>query len=62
MIGVPSNDFGGQEPSGINSAKEAVIGPNAHPFYRWAAQGRPVLLAMLQRLRWQRSANWAMME
>jgi|tagenome__1003787_1003787.scaffolds.fasta_scaffold20935694_2 glutathione peroxidase len=57
VIGVPSNDFGGQEPGGINeiaktaqheygvtfpiAAKAAVIAPNAHPFYKWAAQGRP---------------------
>lgn len=54
VIGVPSNDFGHQEP-GSNAeikqfchdkyavdfplaAKEKVVGGDAHPFYRWAAQ------------------------
>jgi glutathione peroxidase len=57
MIGVPSNDFGGQEPGGAVeiaetaqhqygvtfpvTAKAVVLGPNAHPFYKWAAQARP---------------------
>jgi glutathione peroxidase len=57
MVGVPSNDFGGQEPGGATeiaetaqhqygvtfpiAAKVDVIGPNAHPFYKWAAQARP---------------------
>jgi glutathione peroxidase len=57
IIGVPSNDFGGQEPGGpveINNtahgeygvgfplaAKAAVKGPSAHPFYKWAAHERP---------------------
>ena len=57
MVGVPSNDFGGQEPGGATeiaqtaqhdygvtfpiAAKAAVAGPNAHPFYKWAAQARP---------------------
>ncbi|WJR75261.1 glutathione peroxidase [Bradyrhizobium sp. NP1] len=57
MVAVPSNDFGAQEPGGATeiaqtaqhdygvtfpiAAKAAVIGPNAHPFYRWAAQARP---------------------
>ena len=57
IIGVPSNDFGGQEPGGpaeINktahgeygvtfplAAKADVKGPSAHPFYKWAAQERP---------------------
>jgi glutathione peroxidase len=57
MVGVPSNDFGGQEPGGATeiaetaqhqygvtfpiAAKAVVIGPNAHPFYKWAAQARP---------------------
>ena len=52
VIGVPSNDFGGQEPGteeqikafcrskfGVRfpmTAKTTVVGPNAHPFYRWA--------------------------
>jgi glutathione peroxidase len=57
IVGVPSNDFGGQEPGGATeiaqtaqhqygvtfpiAAKTSVKGPNAHPFYRWAAQARP---------------------
>ncbi len=57
IIGVPSNDFGGQEPGGAIeiaetarhqsavtfpiAAKAVVIGPNAHPFYKWAAEARP---------------------
>ncbi|MEH2542024.1 MULTISPECIES: glutathione peroxidase [unclassified Bradyrhizobium] len=56
IVGVPSNDFGGQEPGGATEitataqnhrvtfpiAAEAVVkGPNAHPFYRWAAEARP---------------------
>jgi glutathione peroxidase len=57
MIGVPSNDFGGQEPGGAKeiaetaqhqygvtfpiAAKAVVKGPNAHPFYKWAADVRP---------------------
>ena len=57
VIGVPSNDFGGQEPGGAQeiaetarqhyrvtfpiSGKVAVKGPDAHPFYRWAAEARP---------------------
>ena len=52
VIGVPSNDFGGQEPKseseivkfcqgafGVTfplTAKQDVIGKNAHPFYQWA--------------------------
>ena len=58
VIGVPSNDFGGQEPGGatdINKTahdeyhvtfplteKVAVKGPDAHPFYKWAAIERPL--------------------
>ncbi len=58
MIGVPSNDFGGQEPGGVTdivatanhqygvtfplAAKADVVGPNAHPFYKWAASERPL--------------------
>lgn len=54
VIGVPANDFGGQEPGtdseiktfcqggfGITfplAAKSRVVGPLAHPFYRWAAK------------------------
>ena len=57
IIGVPSNDFGGQEPGGATeiaqtaqhdysvtfpiAAKAMVVGPNAHPFYKWAAEARP---------------------
>lgn len=57
VIGVPSNDFGGQEPGGAGdidhtahaqygvtfpiTAKTVVRGPDAHPFYRWAAAERP---------------------
>src|SRR5579871_4859782 len=57
MIGVPSNDFGGQEPGGAAdisetahhqyavtfpiTAKAVVTGAAAHPFYKWAAEARP---------------------
>ena len=57
IIGVPSNDFGGQEPGGVSeisetahhqygvtfpiAAKAVVVGPKAHPFYKWAADARP---------------------
>jgi glutathione peroxidase len=57
IIGVPSNDFGGQEPGGSSeiaetaqhqygvtfpiAAKAVVNGPDAHPFYKWAAAARP---------------------
>jgi glutathione peroxidase len=57
IIGVPSNDFGGQEPGGaaeINktahneygvsfplAAKVDVKGSAAHPFYKWAALEKP---------------------
>jgi glutathione peroxidase len=57
IIGVPSNDFGGQEPGGLKeiaetaqhqygvtfpiAAKAVVKGANAHPFYKWAAEARP---------------------
>jgi len=53
VIGVPSNDFGGQEPNSEGeilgfckgaynvtfplTSKQAVSGPAAHPFYRWAS-------------------------
>ena len=52
VLGVPSNDFGGQEPGSeaeikefceVNfdvdfplTSKEQVVGEAAHPFYRWA--------------------------
>lgn len=54
VIGVPSNDFGSQEPGtseeiakfceinyGVTfpmTEKEVVSGDNAHPFYKWAKQ------------------------
>ena len=57
VIGVPSNDFGGQEPGGATdisqtteqtyhvtfpiTGKTSVKGPAAHPFYKWAATERP---------------------
>lgn len=57
IIGVPSNDFGGQEPGGAPeisatankeygvtfplAAKVDVKGADAHPFYKWAAGQRP---------------------
>lgn len=59
VIGVPSNDFGGQEPGGAVeigettkahgvtfpiAEKAAVTGDHRHPFYRWAAQERPLEL------------------
>lgn len=57
IIGVPSNDFGSQEPGGVDeinhtlhrfnvrfpiAAKTAVRGTAAHPFYRWAAIEKPL--------------------
>jgi glutathione peroxidase len=58
VVGVPSNDFGGQEPGtpleimktahedfGVRfplAAKVEVRGSNPHPFYRWAATERPL--------------------
>jgi glutathione peroxidase len=58
VLGVPSNDFGAQEPGtpldilqtahgdyGVTfplTAKAEVKGKNAHPFYKWAAVERPV--------------------
>jgi glutathione peroxidase len=58
VLGVPSNDFGGQEPGGKNeihataqetyhvtfplTEKVAVKGKGAHPFFRWAAADRPL--------------------
>jgi glutathione peroxidase len=54
VLGVPSNDFGGQEPGDAAAiqqfcttryavefpltAKQTVLGPKAHPFYRWVAE------------------------
>ena len=58
IVGVPSNDFGAQEPGGVAeidhtahsnygvsfplAAKAAVRGANPHPFYKWAAAERPL--------------------
>ncbi|HEY1474102.1 MAG TPA: glutathione peroxidase [Pseudolabrys sp.] len=58
ILGVPSNDFGGQEPGGKTeiektaqgdyhvtfplTEKAMVKGADAHPFYKWAAQERPL--------------------
>jgi glutathione peroxidase len=58
VLGVPSNDFGGQEPGGASdihataqgpyhvtfpvTGKAVVKGKDAHPFYRWAAAERPL--------------------
>jgi glutathione peroxidase len=58
IIGVPSNDFGGQEPGGVTeimqtahseygvgfplAEKVNVRSGNPHPFYRWAAAERPL--------------------
>ncbi len=58
IVGVPSNDFGGQEPGGAAdimktahgeygvgfplAAKAQVKGASAHAFYRWAASERPL--------------------
>ena len=57
IVGVPSNDFGGQEPGGAAeidktahgeygvsfplATKAEVKGAAAHPFYKWAALERP---------------------
>src|SRR6476660_7877253 len=57
IVGVPSNDFGGQEPGGVAdidhtahqrygvtfplTEKVTVKGPGVHPFFRWAAAERP---------------------
>jgi glutathione peroxidase len=54
VIGVPANDFGAQEPGteveiltfcttnfGVDfpmTSKEPVVGPSAHPFYKWAVE------------------------
>jgi glutathione peroxidase len=58
IVGVPSNDFGGQEPGSAAdiaetaqhqygasfpiTAKAEVRGPNSHPFYKWAVGQRPL--------------------
>jgi len=57
VLGVPSNDFGGQEPGGQSeihataqgtyhvtfpiTEKVTVKGKEAHPFYKWAAADHP---------------------
>jgi glutathione peroxidase len=64
VIGVPSDDFGGQEPGSnekikefceVNfnidfplSRKEHVVGERAHPFFRWAANE----LGVMAKPRW----------
>jgi glutathione peroxidase len=64
VLGVPSNDFGGQEPGSnaeiktfceVNfnvdfplTAKVTVSGANAHPFYKWAADE----LGVMAKPRW----------
>lgn len=61
VVGVPSNDFGSQEPGGSAeikdfcstnyqvtfplAEKEVVSGTGAHPFYRWAREELGVLAA-----------------
>jgi glutathione peroxidase len=58
IVGVPSNDFGGQEPGteadiehtahdgyGVSfplAQKAVVKGASPHPFYKWAAAERPL--------------------
>jgi glutathione peroxidase len=60
IVGVPSNDFGNQEPGeasdiehtahgsyGVTfplAAKAEVKGPHQHPFYKWAAAEKPLEL------------------
>ena len=64
VLGIPSNDFGGQEPLSADGIKEfcsvnfnitfpmtdktVVKGSNAHPFYQWAAEE----LGMIAKPRW----------
>lgn len=64
VLGVPSNDFGSQEPGSAGDIKSFcqtrfdidfpltekahVVGPEAHPFYRWASQ----TLGEAKRPRW----------
>ena len=64
VLGIPSNDFGGQEPLSADGIKEfcsvnfnitfpmtdktVVKGGNAHPFYQWAAEE----LGMIAKPRW----------
>ena len=57
IVGVPSNDFGGQEPGDASeightvhahgvtfpiAAKASVRGKDPHPFYKWAQSERPL--------------------
>lgn len=58
IVGVPSNDFANQEPGGADeiaefceinygvsfplAAKVPVSGEEAHPFFRWIAEERPM--------------------
>jgi glutathione peroxidase len=60
IVGIPSNDFGGQEPGGAAeiehtahgsygvgfplAAKAEVRGAHQHPFYKWAAAEKPLEL------------------
>jgi glutathione peroxidase len=60
IVGIPSNDFGGQEPGGATeiehtahgaygvgfplAAKAEVRGAHQHPFYKWAAAEKPLEL------------------
>ena len=59
IIGVPSNDFGGQEPGGASEiehtahqsygvtfplAAKAGVRTDPHPFYKWAAAEKPLEL------------------
>jgi glutathione peroxidase len=64
VLGVPSDDFGGQEPGSAETIKDfcevnfridfpladktVVSGDNAHPFYRWAGEE----LGFLAKPRW----------
>ncbi|HAH09500.1 MAG TPA: glutathione peroxidase [Alphaproteobacteria bacterium] len=54
VVGVPCNDFGGQEPGSAEeiqtfcttryqvtfpmTAKVSILGPDVHPFYRWIGE------------------------
>ena len=64
ILGVPSNDFGGQEPGGASeiehtahqgygvtfplAAKAEVRGAAQHPFYKWAASRKAARAAALE--------------
>lgn len=61
VVGAPCNDFGHQEPGDIDdikhfcearfgisfplTAKQHVVGPEAHPFYQWAREKKGWLAA-----------------